>query len=128
MDRNKETLETILDRTALHTSDRPEFVYSHLLLGVTLLERTIRSWPQLDIQFVLPVLRPQAIYLTIDFLDPVRPVINYELQEFDHTQVFFNRTEKPYGGTPKPEIEEAWDELLSGQMRPSMRVGKIGRL
>ena len=44
--------------------------------------------------------------------DPVRSAVRYEKQVFDHSQVFFNHTPKPYSGVPSPEKEAAWDELL----------------
>ena len=44
--------------------------------------------------------------------DPVRSAIKYETQVFDHTQVFFNSTPKPYSGVPSPQKEAAWDDLL----------------
>jgi hypothetical protein len=45
-------------------------------------------------------------------LDPARGAVRYETQIFDHTQVFFNATPKPFSGVPDPRKEEAWEELL----------------
>lgn len=45
-------------------------------------------------------------------IDPARSAIKYETQVFDHSQVFFNYTPKPFSGVPSPEKEAAWDSLL----------------
>ncbi|MCJ1355116.1 MAG: hypothetical protein MMC33_005107 [Icmadophila ericetorum] len=80
-----------------------------------------RSWiVPLSIHLSVLSLYTVAFFWSLHYLreqfvhDPVRPAINFELQEFDHTQIFFNHTAKPYGGAPKPEIDDAWDDLLRG--------------
>ena len=48
-------------------------------------------------------------------LGPAREAIKFETQVFDHSQVFFNSTPKPYSGTPGPQLDDAWEGLLQGR-------------
>ncbi|MCJ1414132.1 hypothetical protein MMC32_000457 [Xylographa parallela] len=49
---------------------------------------------------------PHLIY------DPVREARSYDTQIFDHSQVFFNYTPKPFSGLPGPELDAEWEDLL----------------
>ena len=53
-----------------------------------------------------------TVYAWLTYSDPAREAINYDTQIFDHTQVFFNVTPKPFGGLPGRQLDEAWEDLL----------------